>query len=233
VTAIVGFDTATDDVAVAATADRDAGSERRIAPPPGERPLHATALLAEIEAVVEELGGWGHVDAIGVGIGPGSFTGLRVGIATARALAQALRKPVVPVGTLAALAAGIGEGRGAERRLRLAVIDARRGQAFAALHAPGGRELWRPLLAEPDELAERVAALAERPLVAGSGALRFRRELEAAGGEVLPDRDPAHRISARQVCALARAGNPAPPETIEPIYLRPPDAKVWLERDPH
>jgi tRNA threonylcarbamoyladenosine biosynthesis protein TsaB len=230
VSLVVGFDTATEDVAVAATRDGGLLEERRVVAPPGERPLHATALLVELEAVVDKLGGWERVNVIGVGIGPGSFTGLRIGLATARALAQALAKPAVPVGTLTALAAGIGECREAEGRARLAVLDARRGQAFAALHGLGDEQLWPPLVAGPDELAGRVAALPEPPLAAGSGALRFRRELQFAGAEVLPDGDAAHRISARQICVLAGAGSPAP---LEPVYLRPPDAEIWLERHSH
>jgi tRNA threonylcarbamoyladenosine biosynthesis protein TsaB len=230
---VVGFDTATDDVAVAATLDRELLEERRLVAPPGERPLHATALLAELEAVVDKLGGWERVDLIGVGVGPGSFTGLRIGLATAHALAQALEKPVVGVGTLEALAGGIGECPRADGRTRLAVLDARRGQAFAALHGPGGEELWPPLVAGPEELAERVSALAEPPLAGGSGALRFRGELEAAGAQVPPDPDAAHRISAKQVCLLASAGSPTRADRIEPVYLRPPDAEIWLERDKH
>jgi tRNA threonylcarbamoyladenosine biosynthesis protein TsaB len=169
-------------------------------------------------------------DAIKVGIGPGSFTGLRVGIATARAIAQALGKEIVPVNTHAALARGIGESAESERSL-LPVIDARRGQVFAALATPPGRERWGPLVATPQELAERVAELPQSPLAAGSGALRFRGELEAAGAEVLPDSSPAHRVWARHVCRLAADGTPSPPEAIQPIYLRPPDAQVWLDRD--
>ena len=168
-----------------------------------------------------------------MGVGPGSFTGLRIGLATARALAQALDKPVVPVGTLAALARGIGERSGAQDRARLAVLDARRSQAFAALHGTGGEALWPPLVATPGELAERVAALPQAPLAAGSGAIRFRDELEAAGAEVPPDAEPAHRVSARHLCVLAEAGRPARLESIKPIYLRPPDAELWLERDTH
>jgi len=227
---LVGFDTATDDVAVAATRDGEVLDERRIAAPPGQRPRHATALLAEVESVAEGVGGWERVQAIAVGIGPGSFTGLRIGLATARALAQALDKAIVPVGTLAALARGI-EGSGEQPRL--AVLDARRGQAFAALYGPGGEEIWPPLVATPDEVVDRVKALDRTALAAGSGTIRFRGELEAAGADVLPDSDPAHRISARHVCLLAESASPALPESMEPIYLRPPDAELWLERDTH
>jgi tRNA threonylcarbamoyladenosine biosynthesis protein TsaB len=234
VTLVAGFDTATDDVAVALVrSGPSAGvvAERRTGVAGGERPRHAAELLAELEAVVEPAGGWPAVDLLAVGIGPGSFTGLRVGVATARGLAQALGTPVVPVGTLAALARGIGEHPGAEGRTRLAVLDARRGQAFAALHGPADEELWAPLVALPGELAERVAELPQAPLAAGSGAIRFRDELEAAGAEVLPDAEQPHRVSAPQICRLALAGTPARPESIEPIYLRPPDAELWLERD--
>ena len=171
------------------------------------------------------------MDLLAVGIGPGSFTGLRVGLATARAIAQALGKPVVPVGTLAALARGIGESAGENGRQRLAVLDARRGQVFAAMFGPDGKERWEPFVASPAELGERIRGLSQSPLAAGSGALRFRRELEAAGAEVLLDTDSAHRLWARHVCRLAEGGAPAPPEAIQPIYLRPPDAQLWLERD--
>jgi tRNA threonylcarbamoyladenosine biosynthesis protein TsaB len=232
-TLVVGFDTATDDVAVALTQDGATLDERLQAAANEGRPRHATMLLSELESLVEHAGGWGPVGLIGVGVGPGSFTGLRIGLATARALGQALEKPVAPVGTLAALARGIAERSGAEGRPVLAVLDARRGQAFAALHGPEGEELWPPLVAAPAELAERVAALSGAPLCAGSGALRFRGELEAAGAEVLSDTEPGHRVSARHVCLLAEVGKPARPESIEPIYLRPPDAELWLERDTH
>jgi tRNA threonylcarbamoyladenosine biosynthesis protein TsaB len=234
---VVGFDTATDDVAVALVRFGASGSgaelvaERSRGVPAGERPQHAAELLAELETAVEPVGGWSAIDLLAVGVGPGSFTGLRIGVATARALAQAQATPAVPVGTLAALARGIGEWKGATGRARLAVLDARRGQAFAALHGPADEELWPPLVALPGELAELVAALPQPPLAAGSGAIGFRDELEAAGAEVLPDAEPVHRVSARCVCLLAAAGRPARPESIEPIYLRPPDAELWLERD--
>jgi tRNA threonylcarbamoyladenosine biosynthesis protein TsaB len=227
---IAGLDTATDDVSVAVVRDGEVVDERLVGKPEGGRPRHAEALLVELEAAVGAGGGWAAVDLLAVGVGPGSFTGLRVGIATARAIAQAIRKPVVPVGTLAALAEGIAEA-GGDGRLRLPVLDGRRGEVFAALLDPDGVERWEPFVAAPGELAERLRALSEGVVAGGSGALRFRGELEAGGAEVLPDSSAAHLIWARHVCRLAAGGTPSQLEAIQPIYLRPPDAQVWLDRD--
>jgi len=227
---VLGFDTATDDVAVAVTIDGRPVAERRVDARPGEYPRHATALLGEIEAAVDVAGGWPRIGLIAVGIGPGSFTGLRIGVATARALTQGLSLSVAGVVSLEALARGIGELDPARRRL--AVIDARRREAFAALYGIGGEPEWPPFVGEPDALAERIAALEQPPLAAGDGSVRFRAQLEAAGAEVLPDTDPAHRIAARHVCLLGAGATPVRPEEIEPMYLRRPDAELWRERDP-
>jgi tRNA threonylcarbamoyladenosine biosynthesis protein TsaB len=226
--AILGFDTATDDVAVAVMRAGGVVAEERVDARAGEIPRHATVLMAEIERAVETAGGWEAVGLICVGVGPGSFTGLRVGVATARALGQARGLNVAPVVTLEALAAGIA-GLAAERD-HLAVIDARRNEAFAALYGPGGDVLWPPFVSDPDGLAGRVASL-DAPLAAGDGSVRFRAQLEAAGAEVLPDTHPAHRISARQICRLGAGATAVRPETIEPMYLRRPDAELWRERD--
>jgi tRNA threonylcarbamoyladenosine biosynthesis protein TsaB len=229
--AVLGLDTATPDVVVAVLRGDEALSESRVESVPGERPRHAAALLGEIERAVDASGGWGGIGRIAVGVGPGSYTGLRIGVATARGLAQALGRPLAAVSTLEALARGIGERPQAVGRSRLAVIDARRAQVFAALDGADGEALWGPLVASPAELAKLLGTLSPPPLAAGDGALRFRRELEAAGAEVLPGADPAHRLSARNVCLLSRSVPPAGPEDVKPTYLRAPDAERWLERN--
>jgi tRNA threonylcarbamoyladenosine biosynthesis protein TsaB len=227
---IVGFDTATATTAVAAL---DAGAityESAHEPAPDGRPLHARILMPELEAAAESLSGWDSVDRIAVGIGPGTFTGLRIGISTARALAQGMRKPLVPVSSLEILAAGIEAAGEAGDAPRMPVIDARRGEAFSALFDEAGRELWPPFVAPPEELATRIAALDSPPLAAGDGSLRFRRQLEAAGATVPVDGDQAHRLAARRLCRLAADSEPVEPQAIEPMYLRRPDAELWRER---
>jgi tRNA threonylcarbamoyladenosine biosynthesis protein TsaB len=230
-TTVLGFDTATRDLTVALTRGQECLSERLLPAPSGDRPRHAAELLGEIERAAADSGGWDAVGLVAVGIGPGSYTGLRIGIATARALAQGTGKPLVGVGSLDALARGIGELPAAAGRSRLAVIDARRSEVFAALHDPDGKPVWGPVVAPAAALEERFSSLRASPLAAGDGAIRFRRDLEQAGAEVLPEDEPAHRLSARQVCILAGPMAPSAPSEIEPIYLRPPDAEIWRERD--
>jgi tRNA threonylcarbamoyladenosine biosynthesis protein TsaB len=185
--------------------------------------------LREIERAVGAAGGWGAVERIAVGIGPGSFTGLRVGVATAKAIGLSRGLPVSGVGSLDALARGMAAPAGG--RDRLAVLDARRGEVCAALHAAAGERLWGPLLSTPGELAERIADLADPALCAGSGAIRFRHELASRAVGIPDDADPVHRIAARHVCALAEAGSGEDESgTVAPLYLRPPDAERWHER---
>ncbi len=226
---VLGVDTATADAVVGVTAGGEVVREARVDPGPDGRPRHSQVLLGEVERSVEEAGGWERIERIAVGVGPGSFTGLRIGISTARALAQARRIPIAPVGSLAALARGIWEtGSGVPA---LPVFDARRGEAFAALFGGDDAELWAPFVTPPGELAARVGSLEEIPLAAGDGALRFAAELEAAGATVAPPDSPIHRVAARHVCAVGEAATEATPDQIQPLYLRPPDAKRWLERD--
>jgi tRNA threonylcarbamoyl adenosine modification protein YeaZ len=185
-------------------------------------------LLAEVERCADVAGGWDAVDLIAVGLGPGSFTGLRVGIATAKGLATSLGKQARGVSTLDALGAGIASAGGTGERL--AVLDGYRGEVFVALYDAAGTRLWEPAVMRPEALAERLAQLSAPPSVGGSGAVRFRHELEGAGGIQIPDdADPVHRVAARHVCALAAAGKGS--DSLDPIYLRPPDAERWRERD--
>ncbi len=225
---VLALDTATPDVTVAAAEDGVVISEESIAPEPGGRPRAATALMPAVGRAVERAGGWERVERIGVGVGPGSFTGLRIGVATARALAQGLMKPLAPVVSLRALALGVGERE--SHRPRLALIDARRSQVFGALYDAGGRELRPPFVAGPEEAAAGIGDLPAAPIAVGDGSIRFRQTFEAAGAEVPPDGDEAHRLWARHVCALAETTGATRLGAVEPIYLRPPDAELWRER---
>ncbi|HEU5104903.1 MAG TPA: tRNA (adenosine(37)-N6)-threonylcarbamoyltransferase complex dimerization subunit type 1 TsaB [Solirubrobacterales bacterium] len=226
---VVGFDTATVDTVACCWRDGEVLHESRLGLSPQGRPLHATRLLEEVERAAAAAGGWERVDLIAVGLGPGTFTGLRVGISTARGLSLSLGLPARGVCTLDALAAGIGEA-GAEGE-RLAVLDGWRGEVFAALYSDAGERVWEPAVYRPDDLAERVAALSSPPAVAGSGAVRFRQELTRDGVQIADDADPVHRVAGRQVCALAAAAAGEEPDGLAPIYLRPPDAERWRERD--
>jgi tRNA threonylcarbamoyladenosine biosynthesis protein TsaB len=206
---ILGLDTATAGTAVALWAPDGPEIERRDDPPPGARPAHAAKLLALVEEVLAETEGWDAVERIAVGVGPGSFTGLRLGIATARGLAQARDLPLVAVSSLAALAAGASAD--------VAVIDARRGEVFAA--AP---QRFEPVALKPEALAARI-----EPdwLAVGDGAVRFREPLERAGAVIPADDAPAHRVSALQVCRLGALAEPADRDALLPDYRREPDAK--------
>jgi tRNA threonylcarbamoyladenosine biosynthesis protein TsaB len=192
-------------------------------------PQHTTALLVEIERAAEAAGGWDSVERLAVGLGPGSFTGLRVGIATAKALALSRSLPLCGVGTLDALARGL--AKDAADRDRLVVLDARRGEVAAALYAADGGALWGPSLSSPEQLAERIGGFERSALCGGSGAVRFRQQLTSRAVEIPDDADPAHRVAARHVCALAAAAGEAESASVAPIYLRPPDAERWRERD--
>jgi len=187
---ILAFDTATDVATSALVSDGEVL---------GERTSRAVTLLEDVDALVRQAGmRTQQLEALAVGIGPGSFTGVRIGLATARGLAFALGVPVAGVSTLDALAAG---APGA-----LAVIDARRREIFVP-----GRVL------APAELD-----LGDKRLCVGSGAVRYRDVLEAKGAEVPPDGDERHIPRARFHAQLADDFRPA--DEVEPLYLRLPDA---------
>jgi tRNA threonylcarbamoyladenosine biosynthesis protein TsaB len=217
---ILGLDTATADTAVALWAPGGPEVQRRDEPPLGARPAHAGKLLLLVEEVLDAAGaGWEDVERIAVGVGPGSFTGLRIGIATARGLAQARNLPLIGVSSLAALAKGVRPPYpgGVRPPYVVAVIDARRGEVFAA--APG---VFGPAAFDPDDLAARIRS---GWLTVGDGAVRFREPLERAGAAIPADDSPLHRISALTVCRLGAEGDPADRDALLPDYRREPDAK--------
>lgn len=217
---VLGIDTAT--AASAACVLRADGQAFEVAPSPQRLelpPAHARELMPAVRTAMERAGlAFDELDAIGVGVGPGSFTGLRIGVASARALAHAAGAELHPVSSLKALAAGI------DAPVRLPLIDAKRGELFAALYE-GGEERWAPFAAEPAELAERVRESGAPARAAGDGAVRFRHVLEAAGVPVEPADSSAHVVRGLHVCRLAAVAPAEPPESVVPNYLRQPDAK--------
>ncbi len=237
---VLGFDTATRSTAVGLRlADGDTVTVRDD-PVSGERPGHATRLLAMTGELLARAGvAWSALDRIAVGVGPGAFTGLRVGVATARGLAQSLSVDLVGVSSLRALAHGAGT-QGAGPRV-LSVIDARRGQAFASAYRVDERvspsELVPPRALAPEDLAEVLAEAdpgdgesGRRWLAVGDGAIRFRDHLERVGAVVPEDRSSLHLIDGRAICELgARTAAAACYEEVVPDYRRRSDAEIALE----
>jgi len=225
---VLAFDTATDDTVVASI-DGDRVAFERTVPPEG-RPLHSQALLSLASEAADALGGWDGVERIAVGIGPGTFTGIRIGVATAAGLAASTGIPVTGISTLAALARSIGEAAGTGPVMPL--LDARRGEVFGGLHDAAGAPMGAPFVCGPEELMRQLGSReGVVPLVAGPGAVRFRDELLRAGFETEPDGSSVHRLAGRPVCELGAMAEKTGPATLEPLYLRIPDAQLWLERD--
>lgn len=191
----MAFDTATE---VATSALVDDGEVL------GERYSRAQTLLEDVDALLRQGGAHPRdLDVLAVGVGPGSFTGVRIGLAAAQGLALSLDLRGAGVSTLAALAAG---APGA-----LPVIDARRSEVFTLA---GGVAV----VLAPAALDVEVGTVC-----VGDGARRYRELLEEKGAVVPPDGDERHLPRARFHAQLV--GEPGPVEAIEPLYLRVPDAE--------
>jgi tRNA threonylcarbamoyladenosine biosynthesis protein TsaB len=194
---ILSLDTATDIATACVWRDGDALAESATR----ARSVAAQRVLADVDRLMDEAGvAPADLDMVVAGTGPGTFTGLRIGLAAARALGFALGIPVKGVSTLDALLAGKG--------VDVACVDARRGEVFAAGAGLG------PQAIAPEALA---ATVPEGAVCAGDGAIRYRDRL--TGLSIPPDDSPLHVPWARYHAAVG--GTAGPPE---PLYLRAPDA---------
>ena len=186
-------------------------------------PDQADRLIELIDTVLRETGlDYGAINVIAVNHGPGSFTGIRAGVAAARGLALAAQRPVVAVNSLEVLAAALGPQSAGTI---VAALDARRGQVYLQIF---DHELVA--LSEPQVLApEKVMLAGLRPPIrlAGNGAPLVRA--------ALPDDLPtlqknvetdALGVARRAVARLAAGERPVPGHTVQPLYLRPPDARL-------
>ncbi len=181
---------------------------------------HAEALMPLIGRVAEAVpGGFESIDRVAVTIGPGSFTGMRVGISAARAIGLAADVPVVGVTTLSALLAPLVAA--GDRRLIAAAIDARHGAVYFQAVAPGGRSIVAP---SHISIREAVRYLGSGPVVVtGSAAPLIAAEAMNAGVSV----SSAHAQDTPDILFVARLGMAADPGQAlpKPFYLRAPDAR--------
>lgn len=193
---------------------------------------HAEALMPLLETMLAEAAlGFADLDALAVTVGPGTFTGLRVGLAAARGLALARALPLVGVTTLEAVA----EPAGAEAdEIAVALFDARRDEVYMQVFAPTLAPLTPPLLVGLDEA---VAHLPEgKAVLVGTGAELLAPRLEAAGrpfrlspAKPQPDAQAVGRIALARIAAQGAGAFRVAPE---PLYIRAPDAKLPGGRDP-
>lgn len=195
---------------------------------------HAESLAPQIEFILGQA--QVSIDEIGVvavDVGPGLYTGLRVGVATAMATAFGLGVPMIGVSSLDLVAFPLRH----TPRLVAATIDARRGEVFRAFyrHVPGGiQRVSEPAVKTPDDLYGELMAAGTECLVVGDGGLRYREQFEAITKVEVADESLAHP-SANSLVALAHARAMreefVQPAEIAPLYLRRPDAEVnWQTR---
>jgi tRNA threonylcarbamoyladenosine biosynthesis protein TsaB len=226
---LLGIDTATPQVSVAIGDDGTVRGEIRL----GRGRRHAEQLAPAIEYLCHELDvELDRLSGIAVGLGPGLFTGLRVGITTAKTMAQALRVPVVGVASLDLVAYPLRH----TNRLVAALLDARRGEVFHARYRPvpgGVQRVGDYEVGVPADLVADLVAAGEEVLLAGEGALRYREEL--AEVDRSEQAGPAFAFpSGAALVELATARMEreefSSPWEVQPLYLRRSDAEIEWER---
>jgi tRNA threonylcarbamoyladenosine biosynthesis protein TsaB len=197
---------------------------------------HAESLAPMIHFVLGQAGvGMRDIDHIAVDVGPGLFTGMRVGMATAQAMAWALDIPVVPVSSLDALVHAVGD-----TDVPVAVaLDARRGEVYWSLHraSTGSGEPARlrgPEVLSPEDCAIAIADRGEDIRCAGSGFVRHRDVFAAVPWvRFAPDSLTSPRAEDVLALAVPRIARDlvVAPDELEPVYLRAPDAEInWQTR---
>jgi tRNA threonylcarbamoyladenosine biosynthesis protein TsaB len=197
------------------------------------RQRHTEVLMPAIDELCRGAG-WSAGDLSGVAVdrGPGLFTGLRVGLATARAIALARKIPAVGVNSLEVLAHPYRRRTG----LLATVVDARRGEVFWALYETDGalaRERRSPAVIEPEKLAVELAQLDGPVLAVGDGAWRYRDQLVAAGaevgdeGEMWPSALAVAQLGRQRL--LVDGGSGGEHTLPEPLYLRSADVRIGWE----
>lgn len=238
---VLGLDTATSSSAAGLLLADGSTREARDDPSAGEHPGHATRLLDLSRELLDGASiSWAELERIAVGLGPGTFTGLRVGISTARGLAQSLAIDLVGVSSLQALAhSALSAQRKADDTI-LAVIDARRGEVFVAAYERDEegipRELTAPVALKPEHVGDVLqhapapaSGQQRRWLAVGDGAVRYRTQLGDFDLEIAAEDSPLHRVSAAAICELASTLAAGDYGEIVPDYRRRPDAELKLE----
>jgi len=235
---VLGIESATDSVGAAIGDGEGLGAAFAVT---GRR-RHAENLAPAISEVLARSGiGLERVEAIAVDVGPGLFTGLRVGVATAKGLAQGLSIGVLALTSLEILAAAAFES--GWQGTVVPVVDGRRAEVFIGRFArPAGGsapvELAAPSRHAPEAAVDEAIGADDEPvLVCGDGALRYRSLFERPGrvvvaGDALGAPDPAVLVR----LAIARLGAGAPllgAVDVLPVYLRDADARInWVQRAP-
>jgi tRNA threonylcarbamoyladenosine biosynthesis protein TsaB len=227
---IIGIDTATAQVSVAV-----GGHEGVLASTQSLRgKQHAEVLTPAIEFTCRQARiELNEISVVAVDLGPGLFTGLRVGVASAKAMAHALNVPMIGVSSLDLLAFPVRF----TSRLIVATIDARRGELFYAFYrqVPGGVQRISPhQVGSPDDLASEILAAGEECLLVGDGAQRYREVFEGLKKIEIVEEGFAHP-SASSLVMLAHAQalreQWVKPWDLQPLYLRKPDAEInWTTR---